>query len=106
MKQHVVGKCKNQKKNWELQSRKTLRAGYYHDYEPFLTPHIIEACLKFANKLADARMKELDTKKTGQYKDFCEAYYKHTTEAKKIKVSYDKEDAPIEQISPSLPKSD
>lgn len=36
-----------------------------------------EACLKFADKLSDARMKELDTGKKEQYEEFCKDYYEH-----------------------------
>jgi len=35
-----------------------------------------EACLKFADKLTEARMKELETGETGQYETFCKDYYK------------------------------
>jgi len=36
-----------------------------------------EACLKFADQLSDARMKELKTGETAQYKTFCKDYYEH-----------------------------
>mmetsp|Transcript_64249 Transcript_64249/g.101897 ORF Transcript_64249/g.101897 Transcript_64249/m.101897 type:complete len:219 (+) Transcript_64249:62-718(+) len=36
-----------------------------------------DACIKFAGKLSDARIRELDTGKTEQYKEFCTDYYNH-----------------------------
>jgi len=39
--------------------------------------HTHEACMEFAEKLTDARMKELETGETAQYKDFCAEYYEH-----------------------------
>jgi len=46
-----------------------------------------EACLKFADKLSDARMKELDTGKKEQYEEFCKDYYEHAAvEGQKVAV--------------------
>jgi len=36
-----------------------------------------EACMKFADQLSAARMKELETGETAQYKTFCKDYYEH-----------------------------
>merc|ERR1719421_1586580 len=39
--------------------------------------HTHEACMEFASKLSDARMKELETGETSQYTEFCAEYYEH-----------------------------
>merc|ERR1719473_1704960 len=63
--------------------------------------HTHEACMEFATKLSDARMKELESGETKQYEEFCADYYEHAatgavaakTEIKKTPESPEKVDA-------------
>lgn len=56
--------------------------------------HSHEACMEFASKLADARMKELETGETAQYEQFCAEYYEHAATGTPVAANVDKKEAP------------
>lgn len=65
-----------------------------------------EACLKFAEKLSDARMEELETGKTDQYQEFCKEYYDHAAvEGQKVVQEKKELRHPLPE-GQSLPKDD
>merc|ERR1719213_499154 len=61
-----------------------------------------EACLKFADKLSDARMKQLETGETKQYEEFCRDYYEHAA-VEGQKVAQKKEVShPVPEAKPAV----
>merc|ERR1719498_2342346 len=56
--------------------------------------HTHEACMEFATKLSDARMKELETGETKQYEEFCADYYEHAATGAVAKKTETKAEAP------------
>lgn len=67
--------------------------------------HTHEACMEFATKLSDARMKELETGETKQYEEFCADYYQHAaTGAVATKTTVKKTQESPEKVEAAKPK--